>query len=161
MRLTRLFLSIACLALLLSGCSKSPLSLQGEEFEAIADVFHGEYANLLVGATLNKNLKMERREECAIVINDKSQLADVGEYVWPEIDFKRYSVVVGVWWYGSGAEYIADQKIRLTPAKMILDLEIGRAPTGTCDVGLKRIAALYPKLPNRQIVVRTKRTTDK
>ena len=155
MKHTHLFLFAAILALSLTGCSKTPLSLEGEEFAAIADFFE----NGNIGATLQKNGAPATWSEYAVVINNRSQLAENDEVKWPEIDFSRFSVVIGRWGYSSGSQHLGSQKIRYAGSNLILDLEIVYPGSGTCDAGLRGFAALYPKLPDLPIVVQTRHKT--
>lgn len=159
MKFKRLFLFSTFLALFLTGCSKTPLSLKGEEFAAIADFFESGWAEILAGATLQKNGAPTEWSDYAMVINSSSQLADFGEHSWPEIDFNRYSVVVGRWGYTSGSQYVGSQKIRIAGSTLIMDLEIIYPGFGTSDAGLKRFAALYPKLPDHPIVIQRQNKT--
>lgn len=146
------------LLLAAAGCTKYPLSLDREEFEPLSELLGNTYeSRWLIEAILQEAEVSEGhlRNDCAVIINDQSRLKDLTVYdygvvEWPEIDFSRYSLVVGKWIYTAGNQYLASQKIRLSGGSATLFLEIKVPPDtgGTCDVFYRWFGALYPKLPD-------------
>ena len=145
------------LLLAAAGCTKYPLSLDREEFEPLSELLGDYTSRMLIETVLNEANVSEGflRNDCAVIINDQSRLKNLyseefGELVWPEIDFSRYSLVLGQWIYTAGNQYLASQKIRLSGGTATLFLEIKVPPDsmGTCDVFYRWFGALYPKLPD-------------
>lgn len=159
MKTSRLFTVVLGVVLLLSGCTKYPLSLENKEFTAVSELYGDAGFRLLLESVLDEANGGYAQGDCAIIINDRSQLRnlytdDLGELVWPEIDFSRYSLVVGKWMYTAGNQYMASQKIRLTGGSARLFLEIKESPgMGTCDVFYRWFGTLYPKLPDVSVVI--------
>ena len=141
-----------------AGCTKYPISLEGEEFAPLSDQLGGDTSRLLIESVLDEAGYLQG--DCAIIINDQSRLKNLyseefGELVWPEIDFSQYSLVLGKWMYTAGNQYLASQKIRLSGGAATLFLEIKVPPDsgGTCDVFYRWFGALYPKLPDVPVVI--------
>ena len=106
--------------------------------------------------------------DLAMVINNKEMLKDVVVlssmsgvedriYQWPEIDFEKYSLVIGQFYttyyhVGNVNDCITQQFIVKGSSKNILYFEIGN-PGGLCSCKNNYFATLYPKLPDGQIEV--------
>lgn len=158
------FLILLLLPLLAVGCSKSPLSLDREEFAALSDLFSDPTrCRILVENVLSKSKAETQNGDCAVIINDASLLEDViiydapelGPLSWPEIDFRKYSLVVGRWVYTAGNQYLASQKVQTNGLSATLVLEIKEYPgAGTCDVFYRWFGALYPKLPDCRVKIK-------
>lgn len=98
----------------------------------------------------------------AIVINDNSIIKDVlAEYEGkieinvPEIDFDKYSLVVGSCYLVSGTYYLANQRIKNTSSGVKLYLEVceRKDVAGIHAVFNYYFASLYPKLPSGEVEV--------
>lgn len=88
--------------------------------------------------------------EKAIIINTPSELlSDL-----PEIDFEKYTLVVGQFLRLGSTSYLNDQRIVVAAdgAKLYLDIQKLDA-FGTCDVYYKPFASLYPKMPDMPVEV--------
>lgn len=88
--------------------------------------------------------------EKAIIINTPSELlSDL-----PEIDFEKYTLVVGQFLRLGSTSYLNDQRLVIAAegAKLYLDIQKLDA-YGTCDVYYKPFASLYPKMPDMPVEV--------
>lgn len=158
------FLFLLLLPLFAVGCSKAPLSLDQEKFAALSDLFSDSIGGrILVENVLSKSKAGTQNGDCAVIINDSSLLEDVivsdapelGTLSWPEIDFRKYSLVVGRWQYTAGNQYLASQKVQVAGNSATLVLEIKEYPGGgTCDVFYRWFGALYPKLPAARLKIK-------
>ena len=98
-------------------------------------------------------------EDFAMVVNDKTQLKEIivaGETMtWPEIDFERYSLVVGKFFTVSYGYKLANQYVTKGMFRTILHLEVEDA--GTAHRAYTKdnyFAAIYPKLPDGQLTIK-------
>ena len=94
-----------------------------------------------------------------MVVNDKTQLKEIivaGETMtWPEIDFERYSLVVGKFFTVSYGYKLANQYVTKGMFRTILHLEVEDA--GTAHRAYTKdnyFAAIYPKLPDGQLTIK-------
>ena len=104
--------------------------------------------------------------DLAMVVNNKEMLKDVvvtsnmagvgdHHYQWPEIDFEKYSIVIGqvfTVFYHFG-NIITQQYIVKGSSKYVLYLEIGNLG-GLAACKNNYFAALYPKLPDVELEVK-------
>ncbi len=88
--------------------------------------------------------------EKAIIINTPSELlSDL-----PEIDFEKYTLVVGQFLRLGSTSYLNDQRIVIAADGARLYLDIQKLDAyGTCDVYYKPFASLYPKMPDMPVEV--------
>ena len=96
-------------------------------------------------------------EDFAMVVNDKTQLKEIivaGETMtWPEIDFERYSLVVGKFFKFCALGRIFSKTKGMF--RTILHLEVEDA--GTAHRAYTKdnyFAAIYPKLPDGQLTIK-------
>lgn len=174
----RFFLLPLCLIPLLSGCmnnfesifnsaDKSILSPVTDENGVIL-VFNNKDCNggfsLLTNIILTKmGLTSKMRswdrdglEAVAAVINDQSQLENYAKgdiiYLWPEIDFEKYSLVIGCHYAISGGQHVRNQ--RLVPKKETLQLYLEIQDLGgTANISTNYFGALFPKVSDLPVEV--------
>ena len=105
-------------------------------------------------------------DDIAIVANSNEFLTDVVVpssmsgvedrlYQWPEIDFEKYSLVIGqvyTTFYHQG-NVITQHYIVKSSSKYILYVEIGNLG-GLASPAINYFAALYPKLPDGQLEIK-------
>jgi len=168
----KIILSFLWISLLLTGCSKDfddifegrhknvfePIDLFVSDINSRpSDQFYVDYINTLVSSVLSVSEETvphlaDVHEAFATVINDNHLLKDAvalsgRAYSWPEIDFSKYSLVLG-WYVGGGSGfYIEKQRIQLRRKKATLYLEIKRDRTHAYTHAITGyfFAALYPK----------------
>ena len=166
---TYLLLTLACISFLFVGCKKEGISseyanifngkdkramapvdlCQGDEFYYLSrvflDEFYSDHADDPRWPTTNGNF--------AVVVNDASLLKDYKApdgriFRWPEIDLKKYSLVVGQFVYGGTFLRYKEQRAVVSEGKTTIILRfvkyIGGEPT---DVRKVRLGAVYEKLP--------------
>lgn len=167
---TYLLLTLACVSILFVGCKKedipseyanifngkdkramAPVELcQGDEFYYLSrfflDEFYSDNADDPRWPTTNGNF--------AVVVNDARLLKDYNTsngqpFFWPEIDFNKYSLVVGRYWYVGGTfQRYKDQRAVVSEGKTTIYLRfvkyIGGEPA---DVHPVSFGAVYDKLP--------------
>ncbi len=104
--------------------------------------------------------------DVAMVVNNKEMLTDVvvpssmsgvedRRYQWPEIDFEKYSLVIGQFYttfYHLGNVFTQHYIVK-SSSKYILYVEIGNLG-GLAAPANNYFAALYPKLPDGQLEVK-------
>lgn len=173
---------IYCAALLaltlgLSCCSKMEDVFNGNDKDAIAPVattyseenadvdLSGDWHHLVVRDILYQVGLIDHENPfttAALVINDNSLIDDVlAEYEGkieinvPEIDFDKYSLVVGSCYLVSGTYYLANQRIKNSSSGVKLYLEVCERKDvhGTQAVFNYYFASLYPKLPSGEVEV--------
>lgn len=167
-------LVIAICAMLLVGCVKSgPLSTSDME-----DLFLYSYTNsvkpvtmspldneglegLLAQIYLNDNgfLETEFRDgDVAVVINDPSKLKAVtrpdGEkFDLSEIDFNKYSLVIGRLFMPDYSFRMNDQRVLKDDGKLTLVVKCDRSGGAFAAIYYEFFAVLYPKLPDSPMTV--------
>ncbi len=88
--------------------------------------------------------------EKAIIINAPSELLSE----LPEIDFEKYTLVVGQFLRLGSTSYLNDQRIVIAAEGAKLYLNIQKLDAfGTCDVYYMPFASLYPKMPDMPVEV--------
>lgn len=104
-----------------------------------------------VWAALNAN-GVRYGEPTAIVFNEYSEcLAE-----FPEIDFTRYSLVVGQVYSASGSAKITEQRVVLGKDCINVYVSVDEVyEVNTCDVRYFTFAALYTKLPDLPVKLRS------
>lgn len=87
--------------------------------------------------------------EKAIIINAPSDLLSG----LPEIDFDKYSIVVGQYFLPSSAYSLRDQRILLSNNKITLYLDVKDEGYGAAYLDMGFFASVYPKMPDMPIEV--------
>lgn len=168
-----LVLVLASAFVLLTGCNKNDFHtiFDGSDKDVVSpidfnalgteDIFHsGDYSYVLALEVL-KNLYGDKaadgsyggRPELAHVINDSSILLPIEAegklYKWPEIDFSKYSLVIGQYTEAGGGYYLVEQRAKISREKTQIYLK------RVCDGKMHpqspisiAFVALYPKLPD-------------
>ena len=160
-RFIKLFI-VMCASLVLAGCAR--------DFDAV-DLFNGLFMDPestyqypdLIPSTIRKaggrlpNKSKDLNEAYALSINDNSLLEG-----WPEIDFERYSLVIGWFVGGTSGHYIKRQRLQCNnidkEATLYLEIsritEIDGQPAGyLCALQDYYFAALYPKFDGAVTVI--------
>ena len=87
----------------------------------------------------------------AAVINDQSLLENYvngdNVYLWPEIDFEKYSLVIGCYYATSGGQQVHNQRLIPKKESLQLYLEI-KDLGGTADIRTRFFGALFPRVPD-------------
>jgi len=137
------------------------LNLSWEEIQILAKSFLIENGYIEDYYTGSKYF-----DDLAIVVNSNEPLTDVvvpssmsgvedRRYQWPEIDFEKYSLVIGQFYttfYHLGNVFTQHYIVK-SSSKYILYVEIGNLG-GLAAPANNFLAALYPKLPDGQLEVR-------
>ena len=167
---------MACAAFMFAGCSNefedvfngnnkdviAPVELDGEVGIAWTSIeSHGQLQELVSAALVGLGIKLPddhslppelfKKEDYAVVVNDGQPLkgvvgSDGVELSWPDIDFKKYSLVLG-WFIAPGSGYrIVNQRFHAKKDKNVLYLEI-KPYTEFHLAGfmVEYFAAIYPK----------------
>ena len=169
--------ALLALTLGLSCCSKIEDVFNGNDKDAIAPVattyseenaevnLSGDWQHLVVRDILYQVGLIDQENPfmaAALVINDNSIIEDVlAEYEGkieinvPEIDFDKYSLVVGSCLFGNGLCYLANQRIKNSSSVVKLYLEVceRKDVAGIQAVFNYYFASLYPKLPSGEVEV--------
>ena len=107
-------------------------------------------------------------DDVAMIVNSKEMLKDVvvpsntsGEedvhYKWPEIDFEKYSLVIGHFftgYYALNGFSFTQQYIVKGSSKNVLYLELDIPVCLFCAISNNFFATLYPKLPDGKLEVK-------
>lgn len=165
-----------CTALIITGCSNdyedifngnnkdviAPIEMDGEDAVAWANMESHGWLQELVPAALvelgiilsdNPSLPTEsfKKDDYAAIVNDSQSLKDVVglngvEFSWPDIDFKKYSLVLG-WFIAPGSGFrVANQRLQTKKEKNVLYLEIKPyTEIHTAALTVEYFAAIYPK----------------
>ena len=167
---TYLLLTLACVSILFVGCKKEGIPSEyanifnGKDKRAKAPVFvfHDEDFYFLSQYFLEEfyadNADDPRwsttNGSYAVVVNDARLLkyyntSNVQPFFWTEIDFNKYSLVVGRYWYVGGTfQRYKDQRAVVSEGKTTIYLRfvkyIGGEPA---DVHPVSFGAVYDKLP--------------
>ena len=137
------------------------LNLSWEEIQILAKSFLIENGYIEDYYTGSKYF-----DDLAIVVNSNELLTDVvvpssmsgvedRRYQWPEIDFEKYSLVIGQFYttfYHLGNVFTQHYIVK-SSSKYILYVEIGNLG-GLAYSANNFFAALYPKLPDGQLEVK-------
>ena len=121
-----------------------------------------DYVNSRVSSVLNESggimpgdLATQYKEVYATIINDNRFLQSSS---WPDIDFNRYTLIIG-WFVAPGSGYyINRQRLQIKKDESILYLQINEDHTPgydshTCALTAFCFAALYPKFEGHIKVV--------
>ena len=159
------FILVSCMTLLLTGCYGDwdyVFNSSDKNIYAPLDINDGENVNLmqyphidnLVISTLAANglilgFSSDDLIDGAMIINDRSQLKDYVDedhnYVWPEIDFNKYSLVIGgVFLAHSGFEL--EQRIVKKGNVPELYVRLVELNYGLQYISTRYFASLYPKI---------------
>ncbi len=108
------------------------------------------YSNTLWEIMTENNVDFNK--DFAVVLNDSHYLQDVEEdgqiIKWPDIDFNKYSLVLGRCFLGSPQWYIKDQRAKAVFGKTKIYLHCVKSSGGFLGISQPVcIAAVYPKLP--------------
>lgn len=163
-----LFLFVSLL--MLSGCSMSdifsgsmpgvisPISDDGSE--VIFSSSLGEYSHYsgLISRLVNVYSDSDSLAS-AMVINSPAQLNSYTfegkEYTWPEIDFKKYSLVVGAWQFHSTGFMFGRFRAMEEKNSTKLYIEIIRPEVLLCSPVIGYFAILFPKLSDNPVEIIT------
>ena len=117
-----------------------------------ADYFNSSEFNVLAEAFLAENAP-NNHEDFAFVVNDVRHLPQIEGYSWPDIDFSRYSLVIGQRYRIWDALYLKDLRIvgkkiylhicRIPGAMVTMDAVVVHYPFG----------AVFSKLPSESLEV--------
>lgn len=161
-------LLIILLPLLLTGCKNefesifddnnpeviTPILIAGDN-ESAPDGFFDDFSGFpqLAGSVMTKN---RASEECAMIINDRSLLTDlvVSEdqtLRWPDIDFSKYSLILGRFSTPETGYNIARQRVVDKGDRLVLYLEVTRNEILQMFPATNYFGAIYPKLPDRAV----------
>lgn len=93
--------------------------------------------------------------DCAVVLNDTQLLKNYQEdgivYQWPEIDFDKYSLLIGSFTRKGGTDVLLkDQRVVVSDGKATVYLKMYYPDAGFDDAvkNTRYFCALYTKLPN-------------
>lgn len=96
--------------------------------------------------------------DVAMIVNQKELLKDVesnGEvFLWPEIDFDKYSLVIGQFFTSETGYSISRQYIKKGLSKRVLYIEIVKDSLFFCATANNYFAVLYPKVPDGELEVK-------
>lgn len=163
---------------LFTGCNKDFHSIfDGSDKEVISPVdltsvgIKEDIPQLLAKDVLKKIYGEElsyngKRCELAHVINDPSMLVPIEdggyEYKWPEIDFSKYSLVIGQYFDVGEGLRLSTQRAKISgkKAKIYLKLEPVGGPHPQTTMWYY-FAAIYSKLPDGPAEVEVLRSYDK
>ena len=153
----KLCLLLATLTMLFACTKSDPFFdgiLDGSNLDAISPVQQIgslETNQSAVWTALNAN-GVQYGEPTAIIFNDYSEcLAE-----FPEIDFARYSLVVGQVYFGSGGSKITGQRVVIGKDCINVYVSVDEVyEVNTCDVRFFPFAALYAKLPDLPVKFRS------
>lgn len=161
------------LPLLLTGCMNEFESIfDGNNADAIAPLtkqesgeaapfLYDDYDSFsrLAGSVLS-DAGAPRGDDYAMIINDKSLLKDlvVDEETtlsWPEIDFNKYSLIIGRFCTTSQGYRVENQRVVKKAGNVELYLEIVSSSFGHLESpAVYSFGALYPKLPDCPVVIK-------
>ncbi len=161
------YFAFACSLFLLAGCGFEGI-FDGSDKEVFAPVnlpvesgsldntfFHTQEFIALYSNTTREIMlenSIDPNKDFAIVLNDSHYLHDVEEdghvIKWPDIDFNKYSLVLGRFFPNSPQWYIKDQRAKVVFGKTKIYLHFVKHGDGVLGITTPvRIAAIYPKLP--------------
>ena len=140
----------------------APVDLSKELGDEYADFFRSDdfriCAQHVFYALREEGQIIGQYADYAVVLNDAYYLDDVhvddvytpGDYEWPDIDFNKYSLVLGWWAEGGTGWYLKDQRIKKTLlGKVTVYLHLCLVDGLYFHDNKKLLfGALYPKLPS-------------
>ena len=165
-------ITLLCIPFLFAGCGNSlgdtdesikyEMLFNGTDARSLVPFYSSGfegYTPLGVQQVLMKRLFEENYPDlvnnCAIVLNDKQLLKDCQDdgivCQWPEIDFDKYSLLVGSFTRLGGCDVlIKDQRVVVSDGKASVYLKMYYPSDGTDDAmkSTRYYCALYSKLPD-------------
>lgn len=153
--LTALILSGCSMADIFSGAVPGVILPAGDDESAV--IFAGYNRDHYYYPALISQLLSEHPDDQAIVINDKSQLNTITfegkEYNWPEIDFKKNSLVVGALLFEAGGYQYGRFRAKEETDKITLYVELNGWGI-TLAPEMTHYAVIFPKFKSDGPVVR-------
>lgn len=165
MILPNIKLSLLLSLIMLSSCSGFDIFINGLDSEVFSpvssytsqDIEGLEELIAFLFAPLdadNEKVGINVRQQAVLVINRKDDLQDVTNrgktYSWPEINFNRYSLIVGRIGMPETTYYLAKQKIAKESDHLVFYYELGKISgvASTISNRMCLFATLYHKLPD-------------
>lgn len=146
-RIIKLFFAVVCMAILPTGCTKSPIILEEARGQALDDYFQARKAE--IGKKLLTDTDV-------VLVDNKNTLDCLGlPYQWPEIDYDKYTLVFGR--YEAPGTYKID-RIEILPSKLkvyIYDepfIAMCSVENGDSGPGYSYFCGLFRKLPGRKTI---------
>lgn len=142
------------------GTDKAAIAPIGARGEAGSVFLNHSLTVTLVSPLLAEYGLPHDGKDYAFILNDAGELKDVEidgtVYRWPEIDFGKYSLVVGRYWVVNSNESLVDQRIikKIGSVELFLEIGIQEGTAGFTTPFYKFFAALYPKLPDDPVKIR-------